>query len=80
MSLNINADCVVAVLLADGWHGVKNKSFDIDAYEFQREGEPILSGGQVTNVPSTGATWLDEKGGRVYCPLTALLSVRIDEK
>ncbi len=76
MSLNINTNLVVAVLLADGWHDVKFNTFDLDAYEFKHEDVTILAGGQVKGVPSTGATWIDGDGGRMYCPLTALLAVR----
>lgn len=79
MSLNIDTDRIEAVLLADGWHQVKSRSFDLDVYEFQHENETILSGGQLIGAPSTGATWLDKEGGRIYCPLMAVLAVRTGE-
>lgn len=34
MSLAIDVDDVTAVLLADGWHEVANRSFELDAYEY----------------------------------------------
>jgi hypothetical protein len=41
MSLFIDVDTVVAVLLPDGWHEVLNDSFVIDSYEFA-QGEMTL--------------------------------------
>ena len=73
MSLCIDVDRVTAVLLADGWHAVYAKSFDIDAYEFDHGGTNLGPGG-------AGATWTERRGNRpvtcVSCPLTAVLAVR----
>jgi len=77
MSLAIDVDKVEAVLLADGWHLVAEKSFDLDAYEFHHEKSFILKGGEVEGVPSTGAAWKEADGSRVYCPITAIQAVRI---
>ena len=76
MSLAIDCDAVEAVLLADGWHGVSNHSFAIDAYEFVWQGEVVLDGGQAHGIPSTGAQWVEDTGDTVTCPLTAILAVR----
>jgi hypothetical protein len=88
MSLEIEADKISDVLLADGWHHVefaKGKStFGIDAYEFlEHRGEEretaLVGGGTVAGVPSTGAEWLERQSGKSYvvtCPLTSILAVR----
>lgn len=76
MSLNIDIDRVVAVLLADGWHKVAKKSFTLDAYEFQEGGRNVLGGSQVAGVPSTGAAWTEPNGEIVCAPLTAVLAVK----
>lgn len=85
MSLSIDVDRVTEVLLADGWHKVDShegtSSFALDAYEFiqKHEGrrEPdILHGGGLGGICSTGATW-QEKNSIMYCPLTAILAVRV---
>ena len=46
MSLAIQTDEVVAVLLSDGWHKVARKSFDTDAYEYMGGDDAIFHGGQ----------------------------------
>lgn len=76
MSLEIEVDRVMSVLLADGWHDVAEKSFEIDAYEFIH-GEAIrLSGGQAKGVCSTGVTWTGIDCVEFYCPLTSVLAVK----
>lgn len=76
MSLAIDVDKVTAVLLADGWHRVSDKSFAVDAYEFLSEGD--VERRVREGVPSTGATWTEAQhaGTRFFCPLTAILAVR----
>lgn len=82
MSLNINVDDVIEVLLADGWHKVLNDSFDIDAYEYSRPDEDerwgyrtLLGGGQYEGITAVGAIW-EEENGFVCCPVTAILAIR----
>jgi Tfp pilus assembly protein PilV len=72
MSLYIEVDGIAAVLLADGWHTIKDKSFDLDAYEFQHS-NTLLGGADVC---STGAIWTEADGAVVCCPLTAVLAIR----
>jgi len=77
VSLMIDTDLVVSVLLADGWHDVANNSFDFDAYEFhcpRQLGERFYP--QPPEVCCTGATWVDGEGRRYYCPATSVLAVR----
>ena len=73
MSLGIQIDKVTAVLLADGWHDVRDQSFEIDAYEFLR-GKEIRR--QVSGISSTGATWLGTDDRQVYCPLENVIAVK----
>lgn len=77
MSLSIDVDKVTDVLLADGWHRVRDKSFGLDSYEYLWGERVQLGGGQVEGVPSTGATWKEPDGAIVYCPITAVLAVKM---
>lgn len=78
MSLRINTDSVVSVLLIDGWHDVYNSSFDLDAYEFGIGGRDwdLLHGGGDSNVCATGFSFLTDVRSRMSGPLTAVLAVR----
>ena len=79
MSLAIDTDHVVAVMLPDGgWYEVEPKSFDTDSYEFMEGGRAIFAGGQSKEtIPSTGAVWRDRSTGQtIYCPLTSVMAVR----
>lgn len=75
MSLCIDTDEVVAVLLSDGWHEVIDQSFDLDAYEFEWEGRCIHGGGN-SEVCATGFGFKTTGAQRMYGPLTAILAVR----
>ena len=74
VSLNINVDKVQAVLLADGWHEVVGKSFDLDAYEFH-DNDVVVHGGGQSGVCATGFRF-KTKDGVLTGPLTAVLAVR----
>jgi hypothetical protein len=65
--MQIDADRVSSVLLPDGWHRVKGRSFVVEPYTFG-------SNGSSTAVP--GATWMKSKGRFVSCPLSSILAVR----
>lgn len=43
MSLAIDVDTVVRVLLADGWHDVEDASFGLDSYEYLWSGRSGVS-------------------------------------
>lgn len=76
MSLAIDVDNVTNVLLADGWHGVANGSFDIDAYEFVIEDRPVHGGGE-SGISASGFVFDSTKTGRrVYGPLTSIIAVQ----
>ncbi len=78
MSLSIEIDDVVAVLLADGWHQVER--FGLDSYEFNDgDSDVVLRGGACAGVPATGAQWIETVDATsivVSCPLTSVLAVR----
>lgn len=90
MSLAIDIDRIEAVLLADGWHRIAPRSFELDAYEYIQDrghdpetgwADPLLrfGGGQSPLVPSTGFEFIltgDEGGFVVSGPITAILAVR----
>lgn len=72
MSLRIEIDHVTEVLLADGWHKVLDRSFDIDAYEFESNERVICSPGEF------GYRFDTEIAGRrcrLSGPLSAVLAV-----
>lgn len=75
MSLYIEVDEVTEVLLADGWHAVTDKSFNLDSYEYHW-GETVLHGGGNSGVCATGYTFVDADGDTLFGPLTALLAVK----
>jgi hypothetical protein len=56
MSLAIEVNDVVEVLLPDGWHPVVDGSFEIDGYEFLHEDIVRVGGGGVEGISATGAT------------------------
>ena len=76
MSLAIDVDTVTDVLLADCWHPVTDRSFDLDAYEFLYESRLLVGGGDEAGVPSTGFTFTTDTGDRLTGPLTAILALK----
>lgn len=92
MSLAIDVDTVIRVLLPDGWHDVANASFDLDAYEYLWSGQSgvsiadaqhdalVLHGGGQSGISATGFSFTDAATRqRMYGPLTAVLAVATDE-
>lgn len=73
MSLSIDAQRVIRVLLPDGWHDVFPNSFQIDAYEFV-ERDPELERPYVIFNGGAGFYFM-ENGRRVDGPMTSLLAV-----
>jgi hypothetical protein len=76
MSLPIEVESVIGVLLKDGWHEVEDKSFEIDAYQYLREGVPTPDGGQIGGASSLGATWKERGGSWVACAFPAIMAVK----
>lgn len=81
MSLAIEVDDVTAVLLADGWHTVANKSFALDSYEYVwGADDQVMHGGGNSAICATGFTFTTENGSTMVAgPLTAVLAVRIGD-
>jgi len=75
MSLAIDTDKVIEALLADGWHPVFGKSFDIDSYEYLWGDRLVHEGGQ-SGVCASGFTFKTTPNIRISGPLTALQAVR----
>ena len=87
MSLAINLDHVTAVLLADGWHTVVDKSFVLDSYEFitetaeqRRKGDfKLVHGGGDSGICATGFACKTEVGDHLAGPLPSVLAVRFTD-
>ena len=87
MSLAIEVDEIIAVLLSDGeWHAIKEATFTIDTYEYlggkDSQGNPAVLLGSATEppLPATGAGWYGVDGYRYACPLNAVLAVKMRVK
>ena len=77
MSIAINVDDVVAVLLQDGWHDVRERSFDLDAYEYVLgEERGFVSFEPESGVTYQGFTFINATGERIAGPMTAILAVK----
>lgn len=81
MSLAINVDDVVAVLLTDGWYEVYGRSFDIDTYEYTAGEGRLISFDPESGVGVTylGFVFTNSDGDRVAGPMTAIQAVRVRE-
>jgi hypothetical protein len=77
MSLAIEVDEVVEVLLQDRWHPVVDETFEIDAYEFRHGDVVRVRGGSIEGVSSTGATWKEPSGVWVACPFPQIRAVKL---
>lgn len=74
LSLKIDIDDVIGVLLHDGWHAVAENSFDLDSYEFVDDGETVHGGGE-SGITATGFQFKSDKGRLIAGPLTAIIAV-----
>ena len=77
MSLYVEIDDVKFVLLADGWHEVVDRSFEMDSYEFHHEKELRLGGGSDPRMSSVGARWTEKDGASLVCPATSILAIKV---
>ena len=76
VSLDIEIEEVVEVLLADGWHVVHGKTFELDGFDFTHEGRRVHGGGD-SGVCATGFSFVtDQEGSRLAGPLTSILALR----
>jgi hypothetical protein len=84
MSIYLQVDDIIGVLLADGWHVVSDASFYLDAYEFvtgsegaaDDDDDPELLYNGESQGCSTGFEFVDPVGDRIAGPLTSILAVR----
>lgn len=78
MSLAIDINKVTHVLLADGWHKVRDNSFLLDSYEFI-SGKPsnfnIEHGGGDSDICAVGFYFLSDRC-EIFGPLTSILAVK----
>jgi hypothetical protein len=79
MSLAVNVDDVVAVLLTDGWHEVHGRTFDIDAYEYMAGAERLIGFEPESGITYMGFVFMDSQGDRLVGPVTAIHAVRVRE-
>jgi hypothetical protein len=76
MSLRIEIGDVTSVLLADGWHGVRDQTFGLDSYEFAH-GEDLIHGSGESGICAIGFCFEEEATAQwLYGPLSAILAVR----
>ena len=80
MSLAIEVDDVVEVMMHDGWHPVVDGSFEIDSYEFLHADMVRVGGGSVEGISATGARWKEPSGVWVACPFPQILAVKYKQK
>jgi hypothetical protein len=90
VSYKIDVSTVSAVLLADGWHRVKGRTFGIEPYEYvagsgegSGEGRKSKKKAEVAPPvvekglpPVLGARWTKPSGEVIACPVTSLLALR----
>jgi hypothetical protein len=80
MSLAINPDEVVAVLLSDGWHLVKDSSFALDGYEYVDAEDSILNSSKSDRTGVTGFRFteqIDIGDSTIAGPISAVYAVRL---
>jgi hypothetical protein len=81
VSLAIDVDKVVGVLLADGWHGVQDASFTLGSYEYIWHDDPDDPRHRELVHGATGFRFLEHLPDTIHRyvvsgPLTAILAVR----
>lgn len=83
MSLALDIDNIVAVLLADGWHPVIDMSFTMDAYEYVRKADTdsrgnvgVSHGGGANGICATGFQFKEAPAKKIAGPLTSIIAVQ----
>jgi hypothetical protein len=77
MSLDIETDTVIAVLLADGWHHVEQTSFEVGPYQYGRE----AATGHDGSWGFEACEWLTNTDLITLSgPLTSILAVRTRDR
>ena len=80
MSLAIDVDNVTNVLLSDGkWYGVKDNSFDVDAWEVGSHDKTRNEFRDFSNQSpcTSGATWDGDDSRRYAVPMSAIRGLMI---
>jgi hypothetical protein len=76
VSLAIEIDDVVAIMIGGVWLEIECGSFDIDSYEFVHDDNLLLGGGQSGICPAGYVAALKNAQQKICGPLTALQAVR----
>ncbi len=79
MSIAIQVDNVLAVLVGGQWFEVADESFDLDSYEYLH-GQDILHGGGQYGACANGCTFKPADGTFLAGPLTAIRAGRYTQK
>jgi hypothetical protein len=84
MSVAIETDDVLEVMVGGVWLKVEDETFDCDAYEYIHRADPgdmdciIVGAGDGKTVPTTGFTFVEQGSEfRVCGPLSAIQAVRV---
>ncbi|MEU1509947.1 MULTISPECIES: hypothetical protein [unclassified Kitasatospora] len=72
MGLHVNANEVVAVLLSDGWHGVKPGTFAVGPFAFGSS----MEGGSIDIAGQPGFRFTTQDGPVITGPLSSVLAVQ----
>ena len=75
MSLAIDIGRVTAVLLVDGWHEIRDGTFNLDTYEFQQGDASVHAEGD-SGISGTGFSFKSGADEFMAGPLSAILAVR----
>lgn len=92
MSYQIDVASVTAVLLADGWHKVKGRSFGVEPYGYvagseegngkaagrarKRKSDLVSPVAEKGLAPTLGARWTKPSGEVIACPVASVLALR----
>jgi hypothetical protein len=74
--IGIDVDRVESVLLADGWHQVKEHTFKVGNYGFLKGQVVAVNAIAVKGTVSHWTQWTESDGGVLAAPLTSLLAVK----
>jgi hypothetical protein len=80
VSLGIHIDDVIKVLLPDGWHDVREHSFDVAAYDYMLlPPDTRVSFDKEDLITEYGFTFTDSEDGRrkVAGPVTSIMAVKM---
>ena len=80
MSLAIDVDCVVEVLIGGHWFPVADQSFCVDAYEFVSPCFHTVNESHRWQVNSESFEFKDRDGKIVAGPVSAIQAVRVDKR